>query len=107
MAVPIVVALLPIAAVSFGNGSHFHAVMLWLVVPTSIVGFGLGLRIHGRALIVGLGLIGVTVLATAAIWGHSAWPTSVEIVVSIIGSLVLGMAHWRNFRAVRRLHHHV
>lgn len=106
LAVPVVVAVLPIAAVSFGAESHFHAVMLWVVVPTSVGGFWVGLRVHGRSSIVLLGLLGIAVLAAAAVWGHSAWPEAFEIAVSVAGSLVLGAAHWLNFRAVRRLHHH-
>jgi hypothetical protein len=35
LAVPLVVAILPIAVLGFGGESHFHAVMLWLVVPAS------------------------------------------------------------------------
>src|SRR5690606_41884092 len=32
LAIPLLVALVPIAAIGFG-GAHFHALMLWLVVP--------------------------------------------------------------------------
>lgn len=106
LAVPVLVAVLPIAAVSLGEGSHFHGLMLWLVVPTSLVGFSLGYRVHGRAGIVFLGAVGVGVLAAAAIWGHTAWSEPVEVAVSVAGSLLLGGAHWRNFREVRRVHHH-
>jgi hypothetical protein len=106
LAVPVVVAVLPIAAVSFGQDSHFHGLMLWLVVPTSVLGFGLGYRVHGRSRIVMLGALGVMVLGAAALWGHSVWSEPVEVVVSVAGSLLLGAAHWLNFREVRRVHHH-
>lgn len=106
IAVPVVVAVLPIAAVSFGADAHFHALMLWLVVPTSVVGFTLGYRVHRRTGLVALGLGGVVVLATAAVWGHAAWPIVLEVAVSIAGSLILGSAHWLNFREVRRIHRH-
>ena len=42
VAVPVLVAVLPIAALSFGGDSHFHGLMLWLVVPTSVFGFAFG-----------------------------------------------------------------
>lgn len=106
LAVPILVAVLPIAAVTFGSDAHFHEVMLWLVVPTSVVGFGLGMRIHRRAGIVMTGAIGICVIATAALWGHSSWNQLLEVLISVVGSLVLATAHWQNFREVRRLHHH-
>jgi len=106
LAVPVLVAVLPIAAVSFGDSQHFHGLMLWLVVPTSIVGFGLGYRLHRRAGLVVAGAAGVAILAAAAIYGHTAWSEPFEVIVSVAGSLILGAAHWMNFRAVRRCHRH-
>jgi hypothetical protein len=106
LAVPVLVAVLPIAAVSFGGGGHFHSVMLWLVVPTSVLGFGLGFRVHGRLGVVLLGACGVATLVAAAVWGHSVWNEAAEVTVSVIGSLILAAAHWLNFREVRRVHRH-
>ena len=39
LAMPFLVAMLPVAALTVGNDGHFHALMLWLVVPTSAIGF--------------------------------------------------------------------
>jgi drug/metabolite transporter (DMT)-like permease len=106
LAVPVLIAVLPIAALSFGDATHFHALMLWLVVPTSVAGFGLGFRVHRRLGLVLLGAAGVAVLVAAALWGHSVWRESFEIGVSVVGGLILAAAHWLNFREVRRVHHH-
>jgi hypothetical protein len=107
LAVPVFVAVLPIAAVSFGNSGHFHGLMLWLVVPTSLVGFLMGFRLHRRAGLVAQGAAGVVILGAAAVWGHEVWPEWFEVLISVAGSLVLASAHWQNFRAVRRCHRHV
>jgi hypothetical protein len=106
LAIPVLVAVLPIAAISFGAETHFHSLMLWFVVPTSIVGFGLGLHAHRHIGIVLLGACGVAALAAAALWGHTAWAAAAEVAVSVLGSLVLAVAHWLNFREVRRPHRH-
>ncbi len=106
LAVPVLVAVLPIAAVSFGEGQHFHGLMLGLVVPTSFFGFLLGFRLHRRSGLVVLGAVGVAVLIAAAFWGHSTWVEAVEVSVSVGGSLLLATAHWLNFREVRRCHRH-
>jgi len=106
LAVPVLVAVLPIAAITFGENQHFHGLMLWLVVPTSVAGFTMGYRLHRRAPIVGTGAVGVVILAAAAIYGHSVWAEGLEVAVSVVGSLILGSAHWLNFRAVRRCHLH-
>jgi hypothetical protein len=106
IAMPFIVALLPLAAISFGGDAHFHQLMLWLVVPTSIVGFALGFRVHRRASIILAGAAAVALLTTAALWGHAAWNAPTEVAVSLIASILLATAHWRNFREVRRLHEH-
>ena len=106
LAVPIVVAVLPIAAVSLDPDGHFHWIMLWLVVPTSFVGLLLGYRVHRRVDLIALGAIGLLVLVIAAYWGHSSWHEYVEVFVSVAGSLALAGAHVWNFREVKRLHVH-
>jgi uncharacterized membrane protein len=106
LAVPVVVAFLPIAAVAFGTGAHFHELMLWLVVPTSVAGFGLGYRVHRNAGTVLTGIIGLAGIVTAGLWGHAAWSFAVEAGVSIVASFVLAIAHLRNFSEVRRCHTH-
>jgi len=106
LAMPFVIALLPVTAFALGGDGHFHSLMLWFVVPTSVLGFGLGFRVHRRAEIVALGAVAIATLAAAALWGHSAWDPSVEVVVNVAASIALAAAHWRNFREVRRLHHH-
>jgi hypothetical protein len=106
LAMPLVIAVLPIAAFAFGGDGHFHSLMLWFVVPTSVLGFGLGLRVHRRADIVAMGAIAIAALAVTALRGHSAWDPSVEVLVNVAASVLLAAAHWRNFREVRRLHSH-
>jgi hypothetical protein len=106
LAMPFVIAVLPVAAFAVGGDGHFHALMLWFVVPTSVLGFALGLRVHRRADIVLLGAAAIVGLAVAALWGHDAWDPSIEVLVNVAASVMLAAAHWRNFREVRRLHHH-
>ena len=103
---PLLVAVLPIAAISLGDNAHFHSLMLWLVVPTSVAGLGLGFRVHRRSGIVAAGCVAVAILAAAALWGHSTWNPVAEVAVSVAASIVLASAHWQNFREVRRLHRH-
>jgi len=106
LAVPLIVVVLPIAALGLGGESHFHATILWLVVPVSIGGLVMGYREHHRAAIVAAGLSGIAVVAYAAVYGHGQWPLSTEIIVSVLGSLLLAGAHWANFVVVRKVHVH-
>jgi len=106
LAMPFVIALLPVAALTVGSDSHFHSLMLWFVVPTSVLGFGLGVRAHGRFDSVALGAVAIAGLAAAALTGHDSWDPSVETLVNVGASVLLAVAHWRNFREVRRAHRH-
>ena len=106
LAMPLLIAVLPVAALAIGGDGHFHSLMLWFVVPTSVLGFGLGLRVHRRIDIVAMGAVAIAALAAAALWGHSAWDPSLEVTANVAASVLLAAAHWRNFREVRRLHRH-
>ena len=53
LAVPVVVALLPVVALTYGlNDAAFHTLMLWFVVPSSVLGFAFGYHAHRGAMIV-------------------------------------------------------
>jgi hypothetical protein len=106
LAMPLLVAMLPVLAITFGTDGHFHALMLWLVVPTSAIGFALGYRVHAKAGIVLTGAVAVAVLALVALYGHDAWDATSEVAVNVAASVLLASAHWRNFREVRRVHRH-
>ncbi|HVY63959.1 MAG TPA: MerC domain-containing protein [Gammaproteobacteria bacterium] len=107
LAVPVVVALLPVLALTWGlNDAQFHTVMLWFVVPTSVLGFAFGYHAHRGATIVLLGAVAIAVLALVALRGHGVLTVVEETVVNIAASVLLAVAHWRNFRAVRRAHSH-
>ena len=106
LAVTLLMALLPIAAITLSDDGHFHTLMLGLVIPSSALGFYLGHREHARIRISLVGLVGIAILTTAALWGHDNWPGWAEVSVSVFGSLLLAAAHWVNFQAARRVHVH-
>ena len=103
LAMPFVIAVLPIVAITFGNNGHFHALMLWLVVPTSAVGFRARLSSAREGRNRAAGCVAVAILAIVALWGHAAWDASTEVAVNVAASVLLAGAHWRNFREVRRI----
>ena len=53
-----------------------------------------------------LGAVAIGTLVFIALWAHTFWDATTETVVNVAASLLLAVAHWRNFRAVRRHHDH-
>jgi hypothetical protein len=106
LAIPLLAALLPIALAGLGSDDHFHTWMLWGVVPTSLLGFGIGVRYHGRYLLALAGATGLGIVVLAALVAHGHWLWWQEMLLSIVGSVILVLAHWRNFLEVRRCHRH-
>jgi hypothetical protein len=80
--------------------------MLWLVVPTSAVGFAIGYRVHAKAGVVLTGVVAVADPRRRRAMGPRPWDTSTEVAVNVAASVLLASAHWRNFREVRRIHRH-
>ena len=88
---PIVLALLP-AAASFLGG--FHPVLLLLVIGVGLWAFVPGYRAHRNVGVLALALLGVTLLAVAALVLHGNLVA--DTAVSFCGAVVMMTAHWRN-----------
>lgn len=105
---PVAVTLLPILGATLFTHEQFHQIMLLVVLPTSLGAFALGCREHRQSSVAVIGGIGLTLLIIAAFAVGSAWGDHAEQVITIIGGLVLAVAHIRNFALCRhtRCEHH-
>lgn len=99
---PVVIALFPLLSIGFGGDEHFHELLLWFVLPVSTVGLALGWRHHRSVRALTLGVIAMAILAFAATWGHDNLPEFIEVALTVLGSLMLAVAHLQNFRHLRR-----
>lgn len=107
LALPLLLALLPLASATFVADERFHFWMLLLVVPTTVLALGTGWRRHGRTRIVLLGAIGVALIAFAAL--GRTWVglgETGDTVFTVIGATMLAVAHVWNLRVQNRLHWH-
>jgi len=94
LALPLLVAGLPFLA-QFSEG-HLHAQMLVVVLPLSIIAFGLGYRHHRSTRIVLTGVVGMLTLVTGATVAHSQLGLAADRSFTIVGALVLATAHFYN-----------
>lgn len=98
---PAALALLPLLTLGIGGEDHFHELMLWVVLPVSTLGLGLGWRQHRHNGILLLGVASMALLAFAGTWGHHHLPHAAEAALTVVGSLSLAAAHVLNFRRLR------
>lgn len=95
---PILLLALPVLGGFFEN-SWIHILLALGVLPVGLFAFWTGFQHHRKSSILGLGLLGMTFIISAAFVPHE-WVEWNEIdVVTILGSLSLIIAHVLNQRA--------
>ena len=97
---PVAITLIPVLSLSaIAQDESFHQLMLWVVVPTSVIALLIGCHRHRELQIAATGVIGMGILAMTAFWGHSLFGIQGEKIASIVGGCVLAISHYLNFRA--------
>ena len=99
LALPLLVALMPFVA-AFAE-SHWHTPMLIIALPVSATAIVIGYRRHGNRTLVAVGAVGMLLLVSGATVGHSQLGPLADRVLTVSGSLILAMVHWRNSRLLR------
>ena len=72
-----------------------HVLLLMVAAPMSGYALVIGYRTHRSAIVLYLGLVGLTLMLSGVIFHGQFF---LEVVVTIAGSLVLGLAHIYNLR---------
>lgn len=96
LALPFVVAGLPF--LSTISGDHFHAEMLWIVLPISLVALGLGYHKHRSFLVWWIGAPGMLLLVIGGTVAHEMYGLAADRSFTLLGALVLAVAHFMNSR---------
>ena len=99
---PIAVIMLPALGATFLDDERFHFGILFLVIPTSLYALGMGCRQHGRKDVLAIGLLGLFVLCSILIIGEERLGEIGERVSTIIGAIIVALAHVRNFSLCRK-----
>tara|TARA_B100000925_G_scaffold205833_1_gene156470 strand:- start:38 stop:526 length:489 start_codon:yes stop_codon:yes gene_type:complete len=108
LALPLVIAVVPVLGLAEHGHAFFHQLMLLVVVPVAMISLGRGYIVHRRARVAFFGVLGVALLATAALLVHPhahIGPTvtaeTAERWITVAGALILAAAHTFNARAMR------
>lgn len=96
LALPLFVIGLPLLA-QFSD-THLHYQLLLVVVPLSLIAFATGCRRHRNPRILAAGGLGLLLLIIGATVAHTSLGPLADRLFTILGSLVLAGAHWKNSR---------
>ena len=99
--VPFAVIMVPQLTAFWFAGEDFHLTLIYLVLPTSVVGIGLGCRRHGSFGVLSWALIGLLMLVFAAVYGHDVLGEMGEKLLTLLGGVCVMTAHILNFRLCR------
>ena len=84
---------------SFSVENEFiHYVILILALPISILALSLGYRNHKNITFLLIGILGLSFLITAVLFGEG----SLEKILTVIGSITIAYAHFRNHRVCKQ-----
>ena len=102
---PVLLILLPpVSAFLSFNDELFHLWLLAAVIPISLLAIMTGYVHHKNGHVIMIGLLGLTLLILAVVFGHDILGGYGEVVLTIAGSVVIAYSHYQNFRQ-RRLAH--
>lgn len=99
---PVALVALPVLAGSLVGDEEFHRLMLWLILPSSMVALTLGCRRHKDVGVLVAGAGGLSILALTALAGHQSVGERGEKLLTVLGAVVLAAGHMRNYRLCRR-----
>ncbi|MCY3986945.1 MAG: MerC domain-containing protein [Candidatus Dadabacteria bacterium] len=95
---PVVLILFPILGSTFMFKEIFHELMLFLVIPASLVAIFLGCRRHKDFNVIVLGVLGLGFLVSGAFVTRGYG----EYIFTFIGAFIMISGHLRNFRLCRK-----
>ena len=100
-ATPILLAFAPSLLALPVADEKFHAVLIFLILPASLVALTLGCRRHGDMSVVYWGCGGLVVLLGTLVLGHDLLGDAGEKIMTVFGSGLVVIGHTLNFRACR------
>ncbi|CAH9049997.1 hypothetical protein PSECIP111951_00548 [Pseudoalteromonas holothuriae] len=101
-AFPIMLVLFP-ALASLSVSEHaFHQALVWLIVPMSLIAAFWGCRRHkDKFVLMGISC-GLLLLISTAWFAHDLGSELAEKLITMLATIILATAHWRNFLLCRK-----
>ena len=93
---PIAVIFLPSISATFLGTENFHKILLYFVIPSSIIALSLGCKMHGKYEVYSYGFFGIGALLFASFFGHDYLGEVGEISLTLIGAGIVSLGHYKN-----------
>ena len=101
LALPVVLLAFPLLAGSVLTDEAFHRIIIWVIVPTSMLAVLAARRSHPDKQVLMLVGTGLATLLLAAFWAHEYAAPWVDTALSVTGGLILAAGHLRNLLLCR------
>jgi hypothetical protein len=101
LALPAVLIIFPLLGGTLLSDEFFHSMLLWIILPTSVIAIFLARRQHPDRRVLVLVGAGMLILVAAALWAHDYASSWVDTAMSISGGALLATGHIRNLLLCR------
>ena len=98
---PIILATIPALSHLPAENHEFHIALVFIIVPMSLLAGFLGCSKHKDKWVLSGLAVGLTTLVVTALFGHDLVGEFGEKAFTIGASLILALAHWRNYKLCR------
>ncbi len=101
---PVLLTLVPLLTLSaYAEELLFHQLLLWVIIPISVIALFLGCKKHRNVVIVLTGALGMAILLAVALLGHETISPNTEKWVTAMGGIVLAFSHYLNYRTCQSI----
>jgi hypothetical protein len=98
LAIPLILLVFPSLALASMSDELFHLIMLIGVLPISVLTLGSGFLTHRDKSVLVAGAAGLSFLSATLLTHHHIFGHWGETLFTVIGSIVVASAHFRNAR---------
>lgn len=101
---PLLTVLIPSFAALPLQDEAFHIWMIVAVVPISLFALTMGCKKHKNFSMLLIGALGLMILGVAAFFGHDLLGEKLEKGFTLVGALIIAIAHVLNYRLCQNQH---
>ena len=98
IALPLILVMFPSVILATLSDELFHQIMLFAILPVSLITLTIGFTHHKDKSVLAIGLLGLTFLTGTAFVDHDVMGEWAEIGFTVLGSAIIAYAHFRNTR---------